>query len=58
MQQRRLRRLLRQNGVTIRETGFLFFFPRVLGALRVLEPSLLHVPLGAQYGVIGEVRFP
>lgn len=54
----KLRRLLRQTRARICDTGYLFFFPRALRALRFLEPSLLRVPLGAQYGVIGEVRSP
>jgi SAM-dependent methyltransferase len=28
---------------------FLFYFPRALAVLRVTEPLLVHVPLGAQY---------
>ena len=49
------RRLLRRCGAEVRETAFLFFFPRALRALRVIEPFLLHVPCGAQYGVICEI---
>ena len=50
-----LRRLLRRADAEVCETAFLFFFPRALRALRVIEPFLLHVPCGAQYGVIGKI---
>jgi SAM-dependent methyltransferase len=45
-----VRRILRAAG--FRPCGpmrFLFYFPRVLRALRFTEPWLVHVPLGAQY---------
>lgn len=32
-------------------TRFLFYFPRSLAPLRVLEPLLVHAPLGGQYHV-------
>lgn len=50
------RKLLRQSGAKVHETAFLFFFPRALRILRILEPALSHMPLGAQYGVMGEVQ--
>jgi SAM-dependent methyltransferase len=43
------RRMLRGAGFEVLRTDFLFFFPRVLAALRPLEPFLSQVPLGAQY---------
>lgn len=44
------RRLLVRGGFTrIAAPRFLFWFPRFLAPLRVLEPALVHVPLGAQY---------
>jgi SAM-dependent methyltransferase len=43
------RRMLREAGFDVLRTDFLFFFPRVLAALRPLEPSLSKIPLGAQY---------
>ncbi len=32
---------------------FLFYFPRMLAGLRPIERSLVHIPLGAQYWVMG-----
>lgn len=50
---REARRLLRDNGFgEIGPPRFLFWFPRWLAPLRVLEPSLVHVPLGGQYHVL------
>jgi SAM-dependent methyltransferase len=34
-------------------TRFLFYFPKVIGFLRPLEPALTGIPLGAQYYVLG-----
>ncbi len=45
-------RLLRSRGFEILDTGYRFFFPRFLGALRSLEPALSGIPLGAQYQVL------
>lgn len=39
-------------GFEILRTDFLFFFPRALAWFRCLEPSLVRVPLGAQYLVL------
>jgi SAM-dependent methyltransferase len=50
-----LRKLLRADGIEIRETNFLFFFPRLLRVLRGLEHSLRRLPLGAQYAIVGQV---
>jgi SAM-dependent methyltransferase len=47
------RRLLRASGFDVVRTDFLFIFPRVLRALRGLEPRLSRLPLGAQYQVLG-----
>jgi SAM-dependent methyltransferase len=47
------KRLLQGRGFQIVGVSYLFFFPRLLKALRGLEPSLARVPLGAQYQVLG-----
>jgi trans-aconitate methyltransferase len=52
------RRRLRDAELTIACTRFLFFFPRPLRALRVLEPWLAAVPLGAQYAVFATREAP
>jgi SAM-dependent methyltransferase len=46
------RRLMISGGFEILRTDFLFVFPRVLSALRGLEPRLSRLPLGAQYQVL------
>jgi SAM-dependent methyltransferase len=46
------RRLLREAGFEIQLTHYLFFFPRALAWLRILEPALRRVPFGAQYLVL------
>jgi SAM-dependent methyltransferase len=46
------RRLLRLGGFEILRTDFLFVFPRVLGALRLIEPYISRLPMGAQYQVL------
>jgi SAM-dependent methyltransferase len=47
---RQARALLRRAGFErLAPTRFLFLFPRALAPLRVLEPWLARVPLGAQY---------
>jgi trans-aconitate methyltransferase len=47
-------RLLRDAGfATNAGPSYLFFFPRALGRLRGMEPSLRRIPLGAQYLVVG-----
>lgn len=46
------RRLLRESGFEILRTDYAFFFPRVLRALRPLEPRLRRLPLGGQYLVL------
>ncbi len=43
------RRLLDGNGFTTDASSYLFFFPRALKGLRVLEPHLIRFPMGAQY---------
>jgi SAM-dependent methyltransferase len=45
-------RLLRSGGFQIISYSYLFFFPRLLKALRFLEPHLARVPMGAQYQVL------
>jgi SAM-dependent methyltransferase len=47
------RRLLREAGLRIVRTDYLFVFPRFLKALRPAEPFLCGLPLGAQYQVLG-----
>jgi SAM-dependent methyltransferase len=47
------RGLLVRGGFRVERTAFLFYFPRLLAALRPLERFLRGVPLGAQYCVIG-----
>jgi len=46
------RRLLVRSGYEIVSTDFLFIFPRLLSALRPLEPRLAALPLGSQYQVL------
>jgi SAM-dependent methyltransferase len=43
------RAMLRQSDFEVRHTTSRFYFPRTLGALRVLEPALAGLPLGGQY---------
>ncbi len=45
--------LLRGAGfLTPYPTRFLFYFPRILSGLRVFEPALARLPLGAQYHIL------
>jgi SAM-dependent methyltransferase len=44
--------LLRAGGFEILRSDHLFIFPRLLRALRPLEPSLAGLPIGAQYQVL------
>jgi SAM-dependent methyltransferase len=46
------RRLAREAGLEVLRTDFLFYFPRPLAPLRLLEPGLRKLPLGAQYQVL------
>lgn len=46
------RRLLTSSGYEILSTDYLFIFPRLLSALRPLEPKLAALPLGSQYQVL------
>jgi SAM-dependent methyltransferase len=46
---REARRMLRAAGFEILRTDFLFIFPRLLRGLRVIEPLVSRLPLGAQY---------
>ncbi len=48
------RRLLRDAGFKILRTDYLFYFPKPLAWLRVTEPFLARIPLGAQYMILGE----
>jgi len=45
-------KLLEGEGFQIISTSYLFWFPRVLKALRFVEPYLGRIPLGAQYQVL------
>jgi SAM-dependent methyltransferase len=48
------RTLLRQGGFKISgSTRFLFYFPRFIRFMRIIEPALTGLPLGAQYYVTG-----
>lgn len=53
---REARRLAEAGGFEVLSTHFLFVFPKVLGLLRRLEPSLASLPLGAQYQVLCRKR--
>ena len=54
-----LRRRLRAAGFEVCQSRFLFYFPKPLATLRVIEPWLVRVPLGAQYCVLARVpTFP
>jgi SAM-dependent methyltransferase len=44
--------LIRASGFEVLHTDFLFIFPKALGWLRKLEPSLARLPFGAQYQVL------
>jgi trans-aconitate methyltransferase len=46
------RELVTRAGFTVLRTDFLFFFPRLLSALRPLEAGLAGVPAGAQYMIL------
>lgn len=48
------RELLARNGFRVEATRTLFYFPRLLSFLRVVEPPLQRLPLGAQYLVLAE----
>jgi SAM-dependent methyltransferase len=44
--------LIRAGGFEVLRTDFLFIFPKMLGFLRSLEPTLVRLPLGAQYQLL------
>ncbi|HET9131994.1 MAG TPA: class I SAM-dependent methyltransferase, partial [Terriglobia bacterium] len=44
--------MIRAGGFEVLRTDFLFIFPKMLGFLRTLEPSLVRFPFGAQYQVL------
>jgi SAM-dependent methyltransferase len=46
------RNLLTDNGMEIVRTDYCFIFPRLLKALRFIEPFLCRLPFGAQYQVL------
>jgi hypothetical protein len=47
-----VRRLVHSARFGLLRIDFLFYFPRALAPLRVLEPALRKSPLGAQYQVL------
>jgi SAM-dependent methyltransferase len=44
--------LLKESGFEILGVDYCFFFPRLLGVLRFLEPTLSCIPLGGQYQIL------
>jgi len=46
------RTLLRDNGFAVLRSDYQFVFPRLLRALRFVEPWVSRLPLGAQYQVL------
>lgn len=48
------RRLLRSGGLNVLSTDYLFVFPALLKALRLLEPALCKLPAGGQYLVLAQ----
>jgi SAM-dependent methyltransferase len=46
------RRLSRGSGLSVVRTDYAFVFPRSLRFMRVLEPAVRRLPLGAQYQVL------
>lgn len=50
------RSLVESAGFEVVRTDFLFIFPRLLSALRRLEPGLSSLPLGTQYLVLARKR--
>ena len=45
-------RMVTRAGLEVRRRDYLFVFPRILKALRALEPALARAPFGAQYQVL------
>ena len=50
------RRLLRFGGFQILQTDFLFIFPKALRWLRMVEPMVARLPIGAQYQILCRKR--
>ena len=46
------RRLAQCAGLSVARTDYAFVFPRSLRFMRVLEPTVRRLPLGAQYQVL------
>jgi len=44
--------LVRRQGFRVMRRDFLFFYPRLLKALRFMEPCMTALPMGAQYLVL------
>jgi len=53
-----LARRMRETGLEVVSTHFLFLFPRTLRFLRPLEPGLARLPLGGQYQVLARKPGP
>ncbi len=47
-------RMLKRHGFSVRRRDFAFVFPKCLKKLRLLEPWLRKLPLGAQYQVLSQ----
>jgi hypothetical protein len=45
-------RLVQEQGFNVLRRDFLFFYPRLLKALRFTEPWMTALPMGAQYLVL------
>jgi SAM-dependent methyltransferase len=52
MSAREAQGMIRNGAFDVLRTDFLFIFPKVLGFLRTLEPSLYSFPFGAQYQLL------
>jgi SAM-dependent methyltransferase len=53
---RQARRLARQAGLSVVHMDYAFIFPKLLRHLRVVEPSVSWLPLGAQYQMLAMKR--
>lgn len=51
---REVSRYFARAALSIRRRDYIVFFPKMLSALRTLEPWLSWLPAGAQYAVVGE----
>lgn len=55
MRPREMRKLFVSAGIKPLRCDYTLFFPAMFKWLRVLEPSMRHLPFGGQYVVVGEV---